>query len=158
VLSHPNIVLADQHQSGVVDSATPLRNIQQAASGKDSRRSRYPVPGAPAPPGPGGTTPLQPETLRLLLKLADRHLLRVTEICGGATGELSTHPDGWSFDLDMIDGEPIAPGERWQRLRREARHHGATACFGPGRFGHDSIVHVEAMPKDDPRFPWPKDD
>lgn len=105
-----NIILADNHQSGISDNATALKNVQDTAAGNAASRSSY--QGAP-----GGTVALNPNMLAALLAIGKQYKINVSEIAGGSHSADNTGPRGHyggnAFDITHVNGTLLAPGGQY---------------------------------------------
>jgi hypothetical protein len=154
VLGHPNLDFANAHVSGIADGATPLANLLSLSNGRSAACSRYHADGSQLWTAQdywdAASTVLDPLMLTGMLDLADQFYYRVMEIAGGQHPLGSAHFAGQAFDVDMVEGEPVASSPHTQELMRAAREAGASLVLGPGHVGHDGHVHVEFC---DPTLP-----
>lgn len=131
------------HISGVRDSATALRNMQDAAAGRASRRSSYAK-------APGGYCYLQENMLRGMITLANQgYRIGVTEIAGGGHSRRSRHYLGVAYDVNYINGVKVSYSNPYYReYMKRARALGATEVLGPGDKNHSGHLHI-AWPRTD---------
>jgi zinc D-Ala-D-Ala carboxypeptidase len=135
LLKHANVELADSHVSGVKDSATAKDNLVQTSRGEAAQRSSYQN-------APGGTVKLYQLMLWGLLKIADKHRVRVSEVAGGSHSKDSRHYKGVAFDLNLIDRIRVsAANKNFESVKTICKTLGATEVLGPGDKDHDHHIH-----------------
>lgn len=102
---------------------------------------------------------LTPEVQGFMLKLARRHAIRIS--CGATghsqfvkgTSRQSAHWTGRAFDVDMVDGQVISPGNPHNELGKAALDYGARQVGGPAKLcggrrcftddGHQGHWHIQ---------------
>lgn len=124
--------------SGVNDNASPLENVQDAASGYAASTSCY------------GTAPCASVNLSLDMLYAMVVLIQdygydyfVTSIAGGSHSATSYHYAGTAFDIDRINGRHINGDSALAREFMQAcRDLGAVEVLGPSNhYAHQSHIH-----------------
>jgi hypothetical protein len=122
ILSRPSITLATVHASGVRDHATAKDNLVDTGAGRPAQRSCYQT-------APCGTHGLDARMLQGMLDLTDRDkfTFSVSEVAGGSHHTGSRHYLGVAFDVNVINGAHVAPGQATvNRLMNGCRQSGAT--------------------------------
>lgn len=138
ILSRPDVYkLANYHLSGVSDNATALKNMQGAASGSTSARSRYAK-------APGGYCYLQENMLQGMIALAKQgYRISISEIVGGGHSATSRHYLGVAYDVTHINGIKVSWNNPYYRAyMSKARALGATEVLGPGDRNHSGHLHI----------------
>jgi hypothetical protein len=116
ILNNHAIMLAKSHGNGLtdrvyctgkVDHATAYCNILELANGEQASRSSYYDPSV-GHAGPGGSTPVAPLLLKILLAAGSNgHRVGVQEIAGGVHPAHPVHYSGHAVDLNMFDGQRL---------------------------------------------------
>jgi hypothetical protein len=116
ILSNSTIVLAKSHLTGQtdlvyctgkVDHATAYCNIIELANGQQAARSSYYDP-SHGQSGPGGSTPVQPLVLQIILAAAaSGHQIGVIEIAGGVHPAHPAHYTGHAVDFNTFNGQKL---------------------------------------------------
>ena len=133
-----NITLYWSLPSGVNDNASPLENVEDAASGYAASTSCY------------GTAPCASVSLSLDMLYGMVSLIQdygysyfVTSIAGGSHSSTSYHYAGTAVDVDRINGVKInGDSSRARQFMQACRDLGAVEVLGPSNhFAHQSHIH-----------------
>jgi hypothetical protein len=143
LLINPNLTAADIHFSKVVDKASAVQNLMDAAKGLLVHTSKYGN-------APGLMVAISPKLLIGIQTLSQKYKITISEIAGGSHEMDSTHYDGNTADLTWVNGNHVDKTNmteaQIQTFRDAAFEAGAKEVFDPYHDpygGHSNHFHIQ---------------
>lgn len=137
IRANSRITLAEVHEGGVRDLATPKLVVADLAMGRLAHRSSYGN-------APGGYTTVDLRLLKALRRMGQLGTVTVSEISGGSHAGNSAHYYGRGIDITWVNGAHVGRGGSYRMAVDTCRAYGASQVFSPSYDpygGHGNHVH-----------------